>query len=138
MSVHICTDKCICLYLLCSHSVVSDSLRPHGLQHARFPCPSPSSEVRSNSCPICLHRGFQVALVIKNLPANAGDIRDVGSTPGLGRLPWRRARQPTPVFLLREPHGQRSLEGYSPKVIKSRIRLKRLWHAHTSLYRHMK
>ena len=30
-------------------------------------------------------RASQVALVIKNLPANAGDIRDVGSIPGLGR-----------------------------------------------------
>ena len=29
----------------------------------------------------------QVALVIKNLPANAGDIRDKGSIPGLGRSP---------------------------------------------------
>jgi len=33
-----------------------------------------------------------------NLPANAGDVRDVGSIPGLGRSPWRRAWQPTPVF----------------------------------------
>ena len=29
----------------------------------------------------------QVALVVKNLPANAGDIEDAGSIPGLGRLP---------------------------------------------------
>ena len=29
--------------------------------------------------------GSQVALVVKNLPANAGDIRDAGSTPGSGR-----------------------------------------------------
>ena len=58
-------------------------------------------------------RAFQVALVVQNLPANAGDIRDGGSTPGLGRLPWRRAWQPTPVFLPGESHGQRSLEGYS-------------------------
>ena len=29
----------------------------------------------------------QVALVVKNLPANAGDLRDVGSSPGLGRSP---------------------------------------------------
>ena len=29
----------------------------------------------------------QVVLVVKNLPANAGDIRDVVSTPGLGRYP---------------------------------------------------
>ena len=51
-------------------------------------------------------------LVVKNLPANAGDIRDTGSIPGSGRSPWRRAWQPTPVFLPGESHGQRSLVGY--------------------------
>ena len=35
-----------------SHSVVSDSLRPHGLQHARPPCPSPTPGVYPNSCPL--------------------------------------------------------------------------------------
>ena len=40
------------LLLLFSHSVVSDSLQPHGLQHARPPCPSPSPGVCSNSCPL--------------------------------------------------------------------------------------
>ena len=34
-----------------SHSVVYDSLRPHGLQHARLPCPSPAPRAYSNSCP---------------------------------------------------------------------------------------
>ena len=34
-----------------SHSVVSDSLRLHGLQHSRLPCPSPTPGVYSNSCP---------------------------------------------------------------------------------------
>ena len=34
-----------------SHSVVSDSLRPHELQHARPPCPSPTPGVHPNSCP---------------------------------------------------------------------------------------
>ena len=34
-----------------SYSVVSDSLRPHGLQHARPPCPSPTARVYPNSCP---------------------------------------------------------------------------------------
>ena len=34
-----------------SHSVVSDSLRPHGLQHARPPCPSPTPGVHPNPCP---------------------------------------------------------------------------------------
>ena len=36
-----------------------------------------------------------------------------GFDPCVGKIPWRRARQPTPVFLPGESHGQRSLEGYS-------------------------
>ena len=36
-----------------SLSVVSDSLQPHGLQHARLPCPSPTPRAYSNSCPSC-------------------------------------------------------------------------------------
>ena len=35
-----------------SHSVVSDSLWPHGLQHASPPCPSPTPKLYSNSCPL--------------------------------------------------------------------------------------
>ena len=35
-----------------SHSVLSNSLRPHELQHARLPCPSPTPGVYSNSCPL--------------------------------------------------------------------------------------
>ena len=35
-----------------NHSVVSDSLRPHGMQHARPPCPSPSPGAHSTSCPL--------------------------------------------------------------------------------------
>ena len=38
------------LLLLFSHSVMSDSLWPHGLQHAWFPCPSPFPRVYSKSC----------------------------------------------------------------------------------------
>ena len=34
--------------------------------------------------------------------------------PWVGKIPWRRKWQPTPVFLLEKPHGQRSLVGYSP------------------------
>ena len=36
-----------------SHSVVSDSLRPHEPQHTRFACPSPTPGAYSNSCPSC-------------------------------------------------------------------------------------
>jgi len=38
--------------LLFSHSVMPDSLQPHGLQHARPTCPSPTPRVYSNSCPL--------------------------------------------------------------------------------------
>ena len=37
-----------------------------------------------------------------------------GFDPWVGKIPWRRAWQPTPVFLPGESHGQRSLVGYSP------------------------
>ena len=57
----------------------------------------------------------QVSLVVNRLPANAVDIREAGSIPGSGRSPWRRAWQPTPVFLRGESHQQRSLASYSPR-----------------------
>ena len=40
------------LLLLFSHSVMSNSFWPHGLQHARLPCPSLSPRFCSNSCPL--------------------------------------------------------------------------------------
>ena len=54
----------------------------------------------------------QVVLVLKTPPTNAGDMKGASSIPGLGRSPGKR--QGTPVFLPGEPHGQRSLVGYSP------------------------
>ena len=53
-----------------------------------------------------------VALVVKNPFANAGDLRDKCSIPGLGKMPGKRNWQPTPVFLPGKSHGQRSLAGY--------------------------
>ena len=52
-----------------------------------------------------------MALVVKNLTANAGDIREVDLIPGLGRSTGGGHWQPTPVFLPGESHGQRSLVG---------------------------
>ena len=45
-------DSGHCSTVQFSHSVMSDSLWPHGLQHARLPCPSVSPRVCSNSCPL--------------------------------------------------------------------------------------
>ena len=45
----------------------------------------------------------QVALVIKNLPANAGDVRDDGSISGLGRFPGERHGKPLQYSCLENP-----------------------------------
>ena len=50
----------------------------------------------------------QVAIVVKNPPANAGDVKHAGSIPGLGRsldwkIPWRKAWQSIPHSCLRNP-----------------------------------
>ena len=55
--------------------------------------------------------GFPGALVVKNPPANAGDVRDALDF-WVGKILWR-AWQPTPVFLPGDSHGQRSLADYS-------------------------
>ena len=47
----------------------------------------------------------------KESARNAGDPR---FNPWIGKIPWRREWLPTPVFLLGEFHGERSLVGYSP------------------------
>ena len=56
-------------------------------------------------------------LLVKNPPANAGlrECKRSGFNPWVRKIPWRRAWQPTPVFLPGESLGQRSLAGYSPQ-----------------------
>ena len=56
---------------------------------------------------------FPGGAVVKNPPVNSGD-QEMRFYPWVRKIPWRRAWQPTPVFLPRKPHGQRSLVGYSP------------------------
>ena len=55
--------------------------------------------------------GFPGGSEGKASACNAGD----GFDPWVGKTPWRRKWQPTPVFLPGESHGRRSLEGYSPR-----------------------
>ena len=52
--------------------------------------------------------------MVKNPLANAGDTRDKGFDLWVGKLPWRRKWQPTPVFLPGKFQGERRLAGYSP------------------------
>ena len=65
-----------------------------------------------------------VAQTIKNLPANA---EDPGSIPG-SKIPWRRERLPTLVFLPGEFHEQGSLVGYSLRGHKISDMTERLMH----------
>ena len=65
--------------------------------------------------------------MVKNPPAYAGDIRDVGSIPGSGRSPGEENGNPLQYSCLERPHGQWSLVGYClNRVEKSRTQLKRL------------
>ena len=73
----------------------------------RFFCPCPQLQEKHLSV---LLWAYQVALVVKNSPTNAGDMRDVGSTPGSGRF---LQKEPTPVFFLVKSHGEKILVGYS-------------------------
>ena len=56
--------------------------------------------------------------------------------PHLGKIPWRKGWQPTPVFLPGESHGQRRLEGYSPQgpkeldMTEATVRAYACTHAH--------
>ena len=51
-----------------------------------------------------------MAQTVKNLPA----MWETRFDPWVGKMPWRKAWEPTPVFLPGEFHGQRSLAGYTP------------------------
>ena len=53
--------------------------------------------------------GFPHGSVVKNPPAKQETF-----DPWVGKIPWRREWQPTPVFLPEKSHGQRILAGYSP------------------------
>ena len=59
--------------------------------------------------------GFPGGSEVKASACNAGDLGSIlGFDPYVGKIPWRRKWQHTPVFLPGESHGRRSLVGYSP------------------------
>ena len=74
-----------------------------------------------------------MAQLINNLPANAGDTRHMGSSPGSGRSPGGGHGNPC-QYSSGESHGQRRLAGYKQRVAKSQTRLKRL-NMHVKLYK---
>ena len=62
-----------------------------------------------------LYMPCQVALLVKKLACQCRRHKRYGFDPWVGKIPWRRAWQPTPVFLPGKSHGQRSLDDYSPQ-----------------------
>ena len=62
----------------------------------------------------------------KDLTCRCRRCKRRGFSPRVGKIPWRRAWQPTPVFWPGESHGQRSLEGCSPWGLPIQTPLKRL------------
>ena len=71
-------------------------------------------------------RASLVAQIIKNLPA----MQETWVHPWIGKIPWRRERIPTPIFLPGEFHGQRSLVVYNPWGHKKSTRLSDFHHHH--------
>ena len=64
----------------------------------------------------------QVVLVVKNLPASVGRHKSCRFNPQVGKISWRRAWQPTPVFLPEECHRQRSPQGHTrPKQLSMHV-----------------
>ena len=63
----------------------------------------------------------QVALAVKKLPASAGRQRRHRFDPWVGKVPWKRKWQATPIFLLAKFRRQRILTGYSSWVAESQI-----------------
>ena len=68
----------------------------------------------------------QLALVVKNLPANAGDVGDAGSIPGSGRSPGEGHGNPFQYSCLKKPLASGARQATDHWVVKSRTRLKQL------------
>ena len=70
------------------------------------------SSLLTANCSQLMSWSSQAALEVKNPLANAGDLRHRLSL-WVRKIPWRKAWQPTPLFLPEESYRQTSLEGYS-------------------------
>ena len=75
---------------------------------------------------MAMKRAFQVALMVKNPPANAGDIRDTVSIPGSGRSPGEGNGNPLQCSCLENPRDGGAWWAAVYGVAQSRTRLKRL------------
>ena len=70
-----------------------------------------------------------MALVVKNPLANTNRPKRHRFDPWVGKIPWRRAQEPIPVFLPGESHGERNLMGYSSWGHKESDMTEETWRA---------
>ena len=75
---------------------------------------------------IMAHWASQVVLVVENLPASAGDIRDTGSIPGSGRVPGGGHGNPLQYSCLENPMDRGAWWAMVHRVAKSQTQLTRL------------
>ena len=73
-----------------------------------------------------MNEGSQVMLVVKNVPTNAGDVRDTGSIPGSGRSPGEGHSNPLQYSCLENTTDRGAWPAIVQGVPKSQIRLKQL------------
>ena len=69
-------------------------------------------------------RASQVALVVKNLPTNEGDVRDMGLIPGLGKSPGEGNGDPLQYSCLENSKDRGAWQATVRRAAKSRTRLK--------------
>ena len=72
------------------------------------------AHVRVHVCVCVLVKGFPGGASGKEIACQCRGYKRFRFNPWVWKIPWRRAWQPTPVFLPGEAHGRRSLVGYSP------------------------
>ena len=97
---------------------VTNSAKNTGLKVVFFVCVNTlpflflknCQSIFQSGCPTFIFK--DIFSMCKESACNAEDTGDTGSN--LGKIPWRRKWQPTPVFLPGESQGQRSLVGHSP------------------------
>ena len=102
------TIKLFELYLLSTSFLSQGDLC---IKESRYLCLLICNEIKEEYAEIW---ASQVALVVKNPPTNAGNMR-CKFDPWVWKIPWKRAWQPSPVFLPGESHWQKSLVGYNPQ-----------------------
>ena len=122
---------------LCVHRCLTQPCG--GLSHPSTPAPPSTPPGLSHRCLHyrhgCPHPGpSQLALVVKNPPASAGDIRDTGSIPGSGRSLGGGHGNPLQYSCLENPMDRGAFWATVHRITKNQTRMKRLgMHTHPPL-----